>query len=493
MNPALTEDRGAANEPIVLNGINGATGEYYTPPFAAPAAAVFAGARQDPDAVKVLSRLAQQAGQAHLGLPFDVDPKDLKKAGWCVVFHQTEDDSVKKALDPLIEHRRKQIGNDNVVKVLNYADGETMQRWLARFKVAPGAVDPRKVPLYVLIVGGPDKIPFDFGQMLDVEYCVGRLHFDTADGYTQYVNSVIAYETGATVPTRRQVAFWGTRHINDMPTRLSADMLVKPLAQGQPDQPAIVDRLSESTGKAFETRYLAPAQSTKANLQSLLRPDAGAAGPAFLFTASHGLGWPLNHELQAAATGALLCQDFPGAGLGPMQPQHYLTAADVPADARVHGLVSFHFACFGLGCPKNDLFIHKPGTPPPQIAPNPFFSPLPKALLSHPNGGALAFIGHVERAWMSSIATAGAGVQLQPFENVMGFVLSGLPVGFALKDFNERYAALSAALASMLENRDFGVSVPDADLSSRWTERNDAQSYTLFGDPGVRVRTNDLA
>jgi hypothetical protein len=295
------------------------------------------------------------------------------------------------------------------------------------------------------------------------------------------------------VPNRRQVAFWAPRHNNDGPTRLSADWLVKPLAQGQPDQATVVQRISDRTGKAFDTKYLAPADSTKANLLSLLRPDGGAPGPAFLFTASHGLGWPLNHALQATATGALLCQDFPGAGLGPIQPQHYLAAADLPADARVHGLVSFHFACYGLGCPKNDLFTHKAGTPPPQIAPNGFFSPLPKALLSHPNGGALGVIGHVERAWMSSIATVGAGVQLQPFENVMGYILLGLPIGYALKDFNERYASLSTALAKVLEDRDFGVAVTDADLSSRWTERNDAQAYTLFGDPGVRVRSSDLA
>lgn len=480
-------------DPIILNGLNGATGDYFTQPLAPADAALFATAQpQDPDALNILRNLNQQATQAHLGLPFDRDPKRLSEAGWCIVFHQQEGDAVKKALQPLIDHRQKRIADDKIVKILDYAPGETLPRWLARNRVAPGAVDATRVPLYVLLIGGPDKIPFDFGHMLDVEYCVGRLHFDTPEAYTQYVNSVITYETEPAVPNRRQVAFWAPRHINDGPTRMSADFLVKPLAQGQPDTTTVIERISNRTGKPFDTRYFAPPDSTKANLLSVLSPDAGAPGPAFLFTASHGMGWPLNHPLQAAATGALICQDFRGAGFGPIQPEQYFAAADLPAGAHLHGLVSFHFACFGAGTPDTDRFLHKAATPPPQIAPAPFISPLPKALLSHPNGGALAVIGHVERAWISSIATAGAGVQLMPFENVLGYILLGLPVGYALKDFNERYALLSTTLASLLENRDFGQTVSDTDLAARWTERNDAEAYTLLGDPGVQVRVDLL-
>src|SRR3974390_1284778 len=135
---------------IVLNGINGATGDYSPRPMAQSDAAGFAAAPQDAASQKLLAAYTQQATQAHLGLPFDRDPKILKEAGWGVVFHQQEDDAVKKALQPLIDHRQKQIGDDRVVKVLDYRDGETVQNWLARFRVAPGSVDATKVPLYVL-------------------------------------------------------------------------------------------------------------------------------------------------------------------------------------------------------------------------------------------------------------------------------------------------------------------------------------------------------
>lgn len=482
-----------ADTDLILNGIDGSTGDYFTAPMTAAEAAVLAGG-QAPDAasLQVLQNLAQQANQAHLGLPFDRDPKRLTEAGWCVVFHQQEDDAVKKALAPLVEHRRKQIGDDRIVKVLEYVSGENLQRWLAKYQVAPGSVVATRVPLYILLVGGADRIPFDFGHMLDVEYCVGRLHFDTPAGYQRYVESVIAYETAASAPNPRRVAFWAPSHPNDAPTRMSSQLLVAPLVNGQPGQQTVLQRISDRTGTPFTPKYFAAQESTRANLTSVFRPDGGGAAPAFLFTASHGMGWPLNHPQQATDTGALICQDFPGAGFGPLQRTHYFAAADLPPDAHVHGMVSFHFACFGAGVPMYDRFTHQRGTQPRQIAPAPFFSPLPKALLSHPNGGALAVIGHVERAWASSISATGAGVQLGPFENVMGYILLGLPVGYALKDFNERYASLSTALASLLENRDFGMAVTDTDLAQRWTERNDAEAYTLMGDPGVRVRVDAL-
>ncbi len=460
----------------ILNGIDGATGGYYTPPLSDSGAADFASAT-DGGSLNVLRVLARWQGQAHLGLPFDRDPKRLEEAGWCIVFHQNEDAEVKRALEPLVEHRRRQIAADRIVRTLDYRDGENVQRWLARHQVAPGSVDPTKVPLYVLVVGAPEKIPFEFGHLLDVEYCVGRLHFDSRDGYGRYAQSVIDYELGGSVPNRREAVFWAPRHANDLPTRLSADYLVKPLAEG-----TVVERAG-----GFAAQYFSPAASTKQNLLSMFRTHA----PAFLFTASHGLGWPIDHPMQAAATGALLCAEFRGAAFGPVQAEEYFAASDVAADS-VHGLIAFHFACFGAGTPREDRFIHHSGAAPRAIAPEAFISALPKALLSHANGGALAVIGHVERAWTSSILAPGAGVQLMPFENAIGYILRGLPVGYALKDFNERYAMLSASLAALLERRSFGIDVPDAELAQQWTERNDAEAYTLLGDPGTHLRPDAL-
>jgi hypothetical protein len=266
-------------------------------------------------------------------------------------------------------------------------------------------------------------------------------------------------------------------------------LLLKPLAAGDGDQPSIVDRLAKGKFRlAYKARYLEPVASTKQALQDTFRPTASSPRPCLLFTASHGLGWPLGDPRQADAQGALLCQDLARIGVGPVESNHYFAAADLPQDADVHGLVCFHFACFGVGTPREDRFVHNDGTAPPQIAPHAFFSRLPQALLTHPNGSALGVIGHVERAWPGSIRTIGAGPQLVPFVNALSFILIGKPLGYALKDFNERYAALSASLGTLLENKLAGLPVPDRQLTALWTARNDAEAYALFGDPGACLR-----
>jgi hypothetical protein len=43
-----------------------------------------------------------------------------------------------------------------------------------------------------------------------VEYAVGRLHFDDADGYRQYVTSLIDYEQADAAPRDRAAGFFGT-------------------------------------------------------------------------------------------------------------------------------------------------------------------------------------------------------------------------------------------------------------------------------------------
>jgi hypothetical protein len=202
------------------------------------------------------------------------------------------------------------------------------------------------------------------------------------------------------------------------------------------------------------------------------------------------MGWPSGDPRQLNYQGALVCQDWPG--LGQINADHYFGASDLTDDGRVGGMITFHFACYGAGTPDRDRFVHKPGQPPPVIAGKPFFSALPKRLLTHPKGGALAVIGHVERAWAYSIVTKNAGPQLIPFQNTIGRLMKGDPIGYAMKDFNERYAALSTNLSDLQEKISFGQQVANQVLASTWIERNDAEGYVVLGDPAVRLRVQDM-
>jgi len=471
-------------EKLYVNGIDAVTGNYLVEPMGiADAARLVRGEKRDKTTTSWLKRAWQALSQPHLALPIDVDPANLQQAGWAIVFFKDEAAAVKDALAPLIEHRRAQVGNDAKLKVLEFRPGEKRETWLARYGIGIGSVRPEKVPYYLLLIGSPENIPFLFRHQLGVEYAVGSLHFETPEEYSRYVASVIAYETQSAVPTAKEALFFAVRHAFDPATQLSADRMVKPLTE--PSEEHDNKPLAEKYG--FRTRKMFGAEATKSALAAALSPPPEEKAPSFLFTASHGMGFPLGHAEQRSGQGALLCQEWPG--FGAVKPEHYFAAADIPATARLHGMISFHFACYGAGTPANDRFIHEPGQPPPPIAPQPFIAALPKALLAHPGGGALACIGHVERAWGYSIVTPKAGAQLLPFENSIGRILKGEPVGLAMKDFYERYASLSVSLSSMLEQISFGATVGDAELTSAWIARNDAEGYLILGDPAVRLKT----
>ena len=162
------------------------------------------------------------------GVPFDVDPSKVEQAGWAVVFGAEEGNDVKAALEPLIEHRRRRIG-DARTKVLEHRPGEGWTDWLARHRTAPGNINPDKVPYYLLLIGGPNHIPFSLQYLLDTEYAVGRLDFDDAAGYRSYVAGLIDYEETDAAPHDAAATFFGTRHPFDGATQLSADSLVRPL------------------------------------------------------------------------------------------------------------------------------------------------------------------------------------------------------------------------------------------------------------------------
>jgi hypothetical protein len=388
---------------------------------------------------------------------------------------------VKAALQPLIDHRAAHVAADRL-KLLEYRPGESRQRWLARHGVAAGNVDPARVPYYLLIVGSPSRIPFGFCRELALEYAVGLLTFDAPADYAAYAAGVLAVERREVAPRSRRVTFFAPRHDFDAATQLSADRLVKPLAEGA---------LSGRVRCEFESLWGDQARH-EALADVLTRRDGRA--PGLLFTASHGMGFPPGHRDQRAQQGALLCQDWAGPKAGAIERRQYFAAADVPETANVAGLAVFAFACFGGGTPERDRFSHKPGTQPPALADAPFAAALPQTLLAHPGGGALCCIAHVDRAWNHSIVQAGAGPQLIPFENAIGRMLAGQPVGFALKDFNERFGVLSASLAGMIEKiEEEGAVFPAVQLATAWIQRNDAEGYALFGDPAARLRLEEAA
>ena len=478
-----------SEESFYLNGIDGVTGSYLVPPMSpADAVAAARGGPADPGIAGWLRRIRDALKRPLLTLPDGIDPANVARAGWGVVFARNTGADIRDALAPLVTRRRRQVPPDRC-KVLEYHPGEVMNDWLKRYGVYVGSVLPTKVPYYLLLVGDPTAIPFEFQYLLGVEYAVGRLAFDRPEQYRRYAESVVDYELAGAVPNARQVVYWGTRHFGDPATRISHDYLITPLYEGLPAAGGQEAEPAVAAERGYRALCLKGRDATRANLAEVLHAAGQAPRPAVLFTASHGLGWPTGHANQRPAQGALLCQDWPG--FGSMRPGHYLAAADIGDDARLHGLVAFLFACYGAGTPAIDNFLpHSAGGS--SVAEADFIASLPQRLLTHPQGGALAVIGHVDRACGYSVEPPDVGPQLVPFRSLIDRILRGVPVGHSTKNFGQKFATLSAVLADRMGPGQSDPRASDWDVARTWLERNDARNYIIVGDPAVRLRTEVL-
>jgi hypothetical protein len=446
--------------------------------------AMLRGEREPSPEAAALAGRAEAAGLV-FGIEGGIDANDLSQAGWGILFGPSVDQKVKDALKPLLDHRRAQAkpfktfdGPDGFLK------GDTAEGWLKRRKVRMDVVDPELgVPFYLLLVGPADEIPFEFQYYLDIYWAVGRLWFETPEEFRQYAESVVQYEKAAAVPTGRGAVMFATEHDFDPATQAFMRQVASPLALGQDGRQSVWKR------QRFELEtFLGEQQATKSALRNILRGKEHGT-PALLFSGSHGMDFEFNDARQHGAQGAIVCQDW--GGLGDIKEEHWFSASDVPADANVHGMIHFFFACHGGGCPELDNY-DRLNTQPRRIAQKPFFSRLPQKMLSHPQGGALAVLAHLDRAWAYSFQTQKGGPQIQGFRDVIGRLLCGQRIGQATDMFNIRWAALSSVLADLHADLRLGADVPMKTLGNLWVARDDARNFMILGDPAVRLRVEDM-
>ena len=208
--PDSGADATASDNLVYFNGIDAETGQYAVKPQTVDDLAKLARANPQVDPMRALRGETEMRS---FGLPPGVDYEKLDEAGWGVIFHENAPADVKAALAPLIQKRAQEAGP--LFKTLDCKTGEQVRDWYSRHEIKPGSVDPEVIPYYLLIVGPPDGIPFEFQYLLGVDYAVGRLSLGGPDAYARYANPSQLMKLRARFRTRSRShtgapAIWAT-------------------------------------------------------------------------------------------------------------------------------------------------------------------------------------------------------------------------------------------------------------------------------------------
>jgi hypothetical protein len=435
------------------------------------------------DTDEVLAR--GQAGKV-LGVAGNVDdPMDLRETGWAVLFASDADPRIHQQLQPLLDLRRKQVQDEKLFKIFEGREGahpgQPADNWARQRGVSlTAAVDPRKgVPYYLLIVGSPREIPFEFQALLKLQWAVGRLHFDDVEDYGRYAQAVVDYEAPDFRPMQRKsAAAWVTKHDGDAATTMLSDAVSGDFVRGD-------DPLGER--RQFSLDWFGDGEATKEQLAEILRGNAPSGPPAVLFTGSHGAEWPMDDPAaQRLMQGALVTQEF-NRGT-PLGTANVFSAGDVPADAQVHGMMAFMFACYSGGCPTEDnYFFNKDGSKIP-VAPEALIAKLPQKLLRQ---GTLAVIAHIDQTFSYIFQNLEGTPQVQSIRTPLELLMKGERAGLAADRLNLQWSAIAAQVGVALGRRREPSFDPES-FATLYIARDDARNYIVLGDPATRLRVKDL-
>lgn len=426
------------------------------------------------------------------------DANDLTQAGWGILFASDADPAIQAQLQPLIDLRKSQVQDPTLFKVFSgntgVLPGQTAASWAQQRGVSLSAqVDPsRGVPYYLLIVGGPDRISFEFQALLKMQWAVGRLYFDDIADYGRYAQAVVQYESKSFMPAQsKNSAIWVTRNYGDLATAMLSGVICQDfLPPGTP----------LGTRRQFLLNAFVNEKATKPQLIEILRGNVPGGPPAVIFTGSHGCDYSgADLDTQRRMQGALMTQEW--IPKTPANATNQFSADDIPADAKLLGAIGFIFACYSGACPTESNYYLNPDGTPVKVAPQPMVARLPQALLSR---GMLAVIAHIDMAFPYAFQDVVGTPQMQAVRSPLELLMAGKRTGLAADALTSLWSARSAQLGLAQGPTSpapaTGGSLPAAAPASSTSKalaqmtiaRDDARNYIVLGDPATQLRVRDL-
>jgi hypothetical protein len=421
---------------------------------------------------------AQQA--LDLGAPADPTAWSRDDVGYGVLLPESDHPVTEKA-----------VGSDAaaaVQELLAARPGAVMLRWdttlppgfLRRYfpdgsSQTPNILSPYGtakgcLPRYILIVGGPEAIPWHVQYTFGTRRAVGRLPLE-GDALTHYVSAMLSDWAGCEVDVRAPLQ-WTV----DLPGDITAEMravIADPLEV----------KLTDPQLPRFE--HLTDDRATGAELLARLT----AAKPGLVVTSSHGL-----------TAGD---RDAMGKTLGlPVDVRHDSVDLDALDAAMPAGCVWYAQACCSAGseAPTKYAGLLGAGTPALTVVSavadlGSTVAPAALRLLGREQP-VRAVLGHVEPTfdWTLRVAETGQGLGAALVAALSTNLLGGgQPLGYAFSDYRLGVGDLHADWLTAFDSLNAG----DLDQRPKLTRLRltafDRQSLVLLGDPTVKLPSLNAA
>jgi hypothetical protein len=344
-----------------------------------------------------------------------------------------------------------------------FADGTSQDPviGLTKFGVGKG-----RLPRYLVIVGGPDVVPWSTQYALGTRHFVGRIPL-AGDELGNYVDALLSGWSTADVDVTAPV-LWEVDHGGGDITSLMRATIAAPLGQSLTDP-----RLPGFT-------HLAGADASGAQLLSALK----AARPALVMTSSHGRTGPLDDSAAMSATLGL-----------PVDTSRSDVALDDLVEAVPPGAVWYSQACCSAGSDRVSHYagLLAEGTTAHRVvtavaALGATVAPAAARLLGR-SRPVRAVLGHVEPTfdWTLRVEETGQGLGHEVVTALSTNIHHGQPLGLAFAPYREGVGELHTQWASVREKLNAGDTSVRETLTRLRLSAIDRQSLVLLGDPTVTL------